>query len=120
LLGKYILVARRHVDSVGELTPQEWLELHRQIRRATTLLVSVFYADHFNYAFLQNQDRHVHLHIIPRYAEPRQFAGELFEDPDYPGHYAVPSPVRSLTDEQAAALADALRRKLTGFISNAR
>jgi diadenosine tetraphosphate (Ap4A) HIT family hydrolase len=51
-----------------------------QLRRA-------FGPDHFNYAFLQNQDRHAHLHVIPRYASARVFAGIEFADPDWPDHY---------------------------------
>lgn len=64
------------------------------MEQATAALRSLFAPDHFNYAFLQNQDRHVHLHVIPRYAAERSFAGEVFTDPDYPAHYAVPSPIR--------------------------
>lgn len=62
--------------------------------RATEVLVAAFQPDHFNYAFLQNQDHHVHLHVIPRYATSRTFAGLVFTDPDYPDHYVVPAPVR--------------------------
>ena len=46
-----------------------------------------FRPDHFNCAFLQNQDRHVHLHVIPRYAGTHAFAGREFADPDWPDHY---------------------------------
>jgi diadenosine tetraphosphate (Ap4A) HIT family hydrolase len=56
-----------------------------------------FQPDHFNYAFLQNQDRQVHLHIIPSYAAGRSFAGVTFEDPDYPDHYHVPASPRMLS-----------------------
>lgn len=66
LPGKCFLVVRRHVESVPELTTGEWQQLHRQMAGATTALA--FAPDHFNDAFLQNQDRHMHLHIIPRYA----------------------------------------------------
>jgi len=105
LLGKSMLVLRRHLETVPDLTPAEWADLHTQIRQATALLVRAFSPDHFNYAFLQNQDRHIHLHIIPRYAQPRTFSGLLFTDPDYPDHYAVPSPSRLLTPDQLSALA---------------
>ncbi len=44
---------------------------------------------HFNYAFLQNQDRHVHLHVIPRYAKPRDVAGVRSTDSAYPDHYEL-------------------------------
>lgn len=73
------------------------------------MLSLAFQPDHFNYAFLQNQDRHIHLHIIPRYNEPRVFAGITFDDPDYPAHYAVPAPSRYLARNQFTALAERLR-----------
>lgn len=68
-------------------------------------LVAAFAADHFNYAFLGNQDRHVHLHVIPRYATPRQMDGLAFADEDWPAHYRVPAPQRILTPEQLAVVA---------------
>jgi diadenosine tetraphosphate (Ap4A) HIT family hydrolase len=110
LLGKCFLALRRHLEAVAMLSPAEWADLHRQLARATQALSLAFQPAHFNYAFLQNQDRHVHLHIIPRYDEPRTFGGITFDDPDYPAHYAVPSPPRYLTQEQFTALAEWLRR----------
>ena len=105
LLGKCFLAARRHLEAVPELSSEEWLDLRRQLGLATRMLDLAFRPDHFNYAFLQNQDRHVHLHVVPRYADRRTFAGAVFADPNYPEHYAVPAPARLLTDEQMAALA---------------
>ena len=108
LLGKLIIVLRRHEEQVVALTADEWNALHKQVRLMTARLRAAFEPDHFNYAFLQNQDRHVHLHIIPRYAKPREVAGLRFEDPDYPDHYAVPSyerrVSRAVLDELAACL----------------
>jgi hypothetical protein len=49
------------------------------------------------------------LHVIPRYATRRLMAGLRFEDPDYPGHYAVPGPERRLS----AAVLGRLARLLT-------
>jgi diadenosine tetraphosphate (Ap4A) HIT family hydrolase len=109
LLGKCFLVLTRHLEAVSQLSPLEWMDLHRQLIRATQALTAAFQPDHFNYAFLQNQDRHVHLHLIPRYAGLRTFAGLVFEDLDYPAHYSVPAPVRHLTPAQFALLADTLR-----------
>ena len=109
LLGKCILVLRRHCEAVADLTPDEWADLQPQVKHATERLIRAFAPDHFNYAFLQNQDRHVHLHVIPRYGAERTFAGLVFADPDYPDHYAVPMPVRLLAPEQMAMLADYLQ-----------
>ncbi len=105
LLGKCFLATRRHVEDVRHLSEEEWLELHQQLADTTDALVLAFDPDHFNYAFLQNQDRHVHLHIIPRYAGERTFEGSVFDDPGYPGHYQIAVPPRRLPADQAARLA---------------
>ena len=108
-LGKCFLALNRHLEAVSLLSPLEWMDLHRQLILATQALTFAFRPDHFNYAFLQNQDRHVHLHLIPRYAGPRTFADIVFEDLDYPAHYSVPAPARHLTPAQFTLLADKLR-----------
>ena len=113
LLGKCIIVLRRHEEQVTRLTPDEWADLQQQVQAITDGLRLAFQPDHFNYAFLQNQDRHVHLHVIPRYAGPRQVAGLRFEDPDYPDHYAVPSPARHLAPTALEELARRLGHDAT-------
>jgi diadenosine tetraphosphate (Ap4A) HIT family hydrolase len=112
LLGKVMLVLNRPLEQVILLREDEWSDLHRQMRRLTLALTAAFQPDHFNYAFLQNQDRQVHLHVIPRYAASRAFAGETFEDPDYPDHYHVPASPHSVSQEYLVALVETLRRAL--------
>ena len=112
LLGKCMLVLRRHLETVPDLTVEEWTDLQPELRRANAALTAAFAPDHFNYAFLQNQDRHIHLHIIPRYAEARIFAGIVFDDPDYPAHYSVPGPTRILDKTQLDMLAEELHKYL--------
>jgi diadenosine tetraphosphate (Ap4A) HIT family hydrolase len=114
LLGKCFWVLNRHAESVMLLTPTEWMELHEVVSRTTQVLSQAFSPDHFNYSFLQNQDRHIHLHVLPRYASTRQFGGLSFTDAGYPGHYEVGSPPRNLPNDQFAALVIKLRRLLTG------
>lgn len=116
LLGKTMLVALRPVERVSALTPAEWADLHVQLRRVTAALERAFQPDHFNYAFLQNADRQVHLHIIPRYAVPRTFAGLTFADADYPEHYAVPAPPRALDVQQRDALRERIRAALASEV----
>jgi diadenosine tetraphosphate (Ap4A) HIT family hydrolase len=112
LLGKVMLVLNRPLEQVILLREDEWADLHEQMCRVTLALTAAFQPDHFNYAFLQNQDRQVHLHVIPRYAASRAFAGETFEDPDYPDHYHVPATPRMLSKEQLVALSEMIRRAL--------
>jgi diadenosine tetraphosphate (Ap4A) HIT family hydrolase len=98
LLGKTIVVLARHEEDVASLVPEEWETLHGVVARHIARLRAAFAPDHVNYAFLQNQDRHVHLHVIPRYASPRTVAGVQFDDPDWPGHY---DPVRQRLADSA-------------------
>ena len=111
LLGKCFWVLRRHEESVPELSTAEWLDLHEQLAFTTRALALAFAPDHFNYEFLQNQDRHVHCHVIARYATVRTFAGVSFEDPDYPGHYAVPALSRLLAPAVMADLTQCLHTR---------
>jgi diadenosine tetraphosphate (Ap4A) HIT family hydrolase len=108
LLGQAIIVLRRHEESVAALTIGEWIDLRSELTRMTTALDRAFHPDHYNYAFLQNQDRHVHLHVFPRYAAARRIAGTEFTDPDYPDHYRVPSPIRTVDPAVLAATESAL------------
>jgi diadenosine tetraphosphate (Ap4A) HIT family hydrolase len=96
LLGQAIIVLRRHEESVAAVTADEWIDLRSELIRMTTALDGAFQPDHYNYSFLQNQDRHVHLHVFPRYATTRWIGGAEFIDPDYPDHYRAPSPIRTV------------------------
>lgn len=109
LLGKCFLALRRHCEAVAELTPEEWADLHAQMILATDVLAYALSPDHFNYVFLQNQDHHVHMHIVPHYAAPRTYADLTFEDPDNPAHYSVSTPVHRLSPEQLTAIVEPLR-----------
>jgi diadenosine tetraphosphate (Ap4A) HIT family hydrolase len=89
LLGASFLALRRHSESPTELRPDEWAELRGSIQAARDLLERAFQPDHFNFAFLGNVERHLHLHVLPRYASSRRVIGLTFTDPGYPGHYAL-------------------------------
>jgi diadenosine tetraphosphate (Ap4A) HIT family hydrolase len=108
LLGKTMIVLRRRLERVAELTLDEWADLQAQLVEVTRRLDAAFSPDHYNYAFLQNFDRQVHLHVIPRYAASRELAGSRFDDPDYPDHYSVPMPERFLSAEERIAIRAAL------------
>lgn len=93
VLGKCFIALRRHDEDVCNLTDEEVRDLWETMRAVKGVLVARFQPDHFNYAFLMNQDRHVHLHVIPQYRSPRSFAGVQFEDGDAVNQRRVPDPV---------------------------
>jgi diadenosine tetraphosphate (Ap4A) HIT family hydrolase len=79
-LGKCLICLERHEEDICNLSEDEVRDLWEVIRLLKVTLVSCFRPDHFNYAFLMNQDHHVHLHVIPRYYGKRVFAGIEFLD----------------------------------------
>jgi diadenosine tetraphosphate (Ap4A) HIT family hydrolase len=107
LLGKTMIVLKRHLERVVELTT-EWEELLVQVREVTKRVDQAFAPDHFNYSFLMNVDQHVHLHVIPRYVEAREVAGARWDDPDFPHSLSEPVAERRL----GAAEAEEVRRAL--------
>src|SRR5262245_45311827 len=78
-----MVVLNREETDVTRLTEAEWSDLRRYLRRVTAALDSLFQPDTYNFAFLMNEDRWVHLHVVPRYESPREWAGERFEDPHF-------------------------------------
>jgi diadenosine tetraphosphate (Ap4A) HIT family hydrolase len=80
LLGKTMLVLRRGCVAVVDIEPDEWSSLHRDLQQLVPALERLFEPDRFNFAFLMNLDRQVHLHVIPRYASPRYWHEREFTD----------------------------------------
>lgn len=110
LLGKAMLVLNDHHESVADLSASEWAALHPEIARATAVLDGLFAPDQYNVAFLMNLDRHVHLHIVPRYEAPREWGGATFPDQHFGGLFGTeqrPLPAAAL-DVMAAELASRL------------
>jgi diadenosine tetraphosphate (Ap4A) HIT family hydrolase len=110
LLGKTIIALRRHEEKVAAITPEEWVELQHEIGWVTERLRRAFAPDHFNYSFLMNADRHVHLHVIPRYVGTRDLAGVEFTDPDYPDTYQTPPGPTEIADAAVISAVEAALR----------
>ncbi len=108
-LGKVMLVLKRHTTDVTALTDAEQTEFWLALDTTRAALTDAFHPAHFNYAFLMNQDAHVHLHIIPRYATSCEFAGQVFSDGHLGEHYALTSHI--VSPEIRSAVARLLQAK---------
>ncbi len=104
-LGKCMVCLKRHDEDICNLSEEEVRDLWAIIRKLKEVLMSCFQPDHFNYAFLMNQDAHVHLHVIPRYRGTRTFAGLEFQDSDALTERRLPEPIHR---QIVAALREAL------------
>jgi len=81
--GKVLLALLRHEEDVLSLRAEELEELWEAAGVVRDAVDRVLRPDWWNYMFAGNVVPHVHLHMIPRYATPRNVAGWQFRD----GHW---------------------------------
>ena len=80
-LGSVFIRAMRNGElDMLDMTDEELQEFMLIARKTKKALSDLFQPDRFNYANLQNKVNHLHIHIIPRYKEPREYGGYLFRD----------------------------------------
>lgn len=89
-LGCFIIFAKRKVQRISELKPDELAELALVMKKIETILSSIpeFQPDRFNYLQLGNGLNHLHFHGIPRYQTPRKFGNREWIDSTW-GHPPV-------------------------------
>ncbi len=85
-LGCYIIFAKRlTIRKISELSDEELVDLRKVMKEMEKALEETkeFRPDHFNYLQLGNNIPYLHFHGIPRYKNPRFFAGREWIDATY-------------------------------------
>ena len=113
-LGKTMLVLERHEIDIAALTAAEQTEFWQLLADVRNALSILFQPNHFNFAFLMNQDAHVHLHVIPRYKASRDFAGLTVVDERYGDHYELTENLVSIRVREK--LAEELRTRMSNLV----
>ena len=72
------------LDIQGEVR-EEFFQIGQNVKKA---LKGLFKPDKMNYAALSNTSPVIHMHIIPRYKEVREFNGVTFRDERWGQNYA--------------------------------
>ena len=92
-LGRAYCTLKQHIGILGELSKDEWDDLQAIFRDLEQRYKRVFGADvinvecNMNHAFKAEPfNPHIHWHIYPRYKNPVEVAGVLFEDPLFGRH----------------------------------
>ena len=83
VLGWTLAILKRHILFFEELSEEELIELRQAVRDIKCALDKEFQPDWFNVMQLGNATKHLHVHLVPRYRQPRRYAGRVFTDPDY-------------------------------------
>ena len=74
LVGSGIIIPKAHRETVFDLTEEEWAATFSLLKRAKTMLDAKYRPDGYNVGWnngsVAGQEIfHVHLHVIPRYAD---------------------------------------------------
>lgn len=72
------------LDIQGEVR-EEFFLIGSKVKNALKML---FKPDKMNYAALSNTSPVIHMHIVPRYKETREFGGAIFKDARWGQNYA--------------------------------
>src|SRR3989344_3516676 len=87
-LGRCIIWCnRKDALDLVDATPEEQKELFIVLNKLGNAIKKAFQPDWLNYAFLGNEIKRLHGHLIPRYAKPKIFEGITFEDKLYGHNY---------------------------------
>ncbi|MBQ4362664.1 MAG: HIT family protein [Oscillospiraceae bacterium] len=96
LIGRCILVLKRHCSSLSEMTDDEWSELRLLICKLEACLKAVLGAALCNWSCLMNSfykeampDPHLHIHVRPRYDKPVILNENTYTDSEFGHHYAL-------------------------------
>ena len=100
-LGSLVLVCKEPVLRFSEVSAAAFAEQHAVVGDIEAALQACYEYDKINYLMLMMVDPDVHYHVIPRYADPRDFAGQQYVDAGWPGPPAlaefVDAPIAELT-----------------------
>jgi len=117
-LGRCWIILKRHCASLGELTQEEWEEFGQVVSQYETVLNKAFHPLLFNWNCFMNDaymekpfNPHVHWHVRPRYENPVEFAGELFEDTEF-GHRFDPTKKREVSLDVRNVIVDAIKNSI--------
>ena len=102
-LGSLVLIAKRDIESFGALNAVEGAALPVIVARIEAALAKLVAPERVNYLMLMMVDRHVHFHVVPRYAGSRNWHGRGFVDGGWPGMPAL-TPAVTLTAAEIAQL----------------
>ncbi len=93
-LGRCLIIAKRHVGSLGQLNREEMIDFQNVTKKLEIGLKKAFPFTLFNWGCLMNHafktkpyDPHVHWHMFPRHEAPITFDGRTWIDTDFSRHY---------------------------------
>lgn len=106
--GSMVLACKGEVARMPDVSVEAYTELKLVTGDLERALAAHLAPDKINYILLMMVDPHVHFHVVPRYATPREVAGVSIADTAWPKP-PVMSDAADLDEAQFAVLLGELR-----------
>jgi len=74
-LGSCIAITKRPLKNFSDMNEDEIKEYLQVVKDIEKVLKRLWNYDAIHHCMLMFKDKHTHFHILPRYQEPRNFAG---------------------------------------------
>ena len=84
-LGAGVLSTKRRHLRLGDLEEAEFSDMHSVVKTIERTLSKTFEIDGLNYLMLMMVDKHVHYHVLPRYANTAVLDNAPYPDSGWPG-----------------------------------
>ena len=118
-LGGIIIALNEHKEDFLETTQEERRELFQIMKKITNVLKELFEPNLFNYAILMNQEKHLHMHLIPRYKNERIFENIVFKDENY-GHNPFSHNEFKISNENFNKIKEKIKNQLENGRNNSK
>lgn len=112
-LGAGVISLRSFASRFSDIPEGAGEDLTRIIQIVERTLSDCFAYDKINHLMLMMVDAHVHMHVIPRYAQERTFAGRTWTDEGWPKFPVLANDIADKDPELLAELVQHLREAAT-------
>ncbi len=109
-LGSCFVILNRHLEDLTDITRGERKELFAILKQMRNAIKKAFRPDKFNYASLGNVSSHLHMQIIPRYANSVSFFDTTFEDKEWGKHLILRDKSAKVSDETLEKIVQKLKK----------
>jgi diadenosine tetraphosphate (Ap4A) HIT family hydrolase len=111
--GSLVLAAQGEARRLSDLPLEAFTEFGTVVVDLERVLSEFVGYDKINYLMLMMVDPHVHYHVLPRHAEPREICGVRIVDHGWPKAPSL-GETTTLTPDRLEAVRDALRERWPG------
>jgi diadenosine tetraphosphate (Ap4A) HIT family hydrolase len=116
-LGTCVIALKRHCQNLSQVENKEWGEFANVVRKLEKSVDLSFHPTLYNWSCFKNsvfrsENPHpeIHWHFIPRYKDPVNFKGTIFQDPDF-GYIPLPKK-KEISQKAMNEIADIIKKNL--------